>query len=230
MALRIEQYYMSVQQPWAFLIANGYKKCENRHGNFPKKAIGECIAIHATKIKQAQRRHHAYQIAQVQQYLGMIEETQMICKDNEALDKFFEKSIKSIIGIVKLDEIINKADLDENAEVLMKQRYPFYDVGQVTDKKLLFGESYVFTDPIQNVKGTLGIRVLEDPSALKEVRKGVADIEYRIRSTRQQQDQDVHLEEQDLKRDSDDDVCPMYDNAKSTDKQRFVIKLSVPSY
>ena len=224
---------MSVQQPWAYLIGHGYKKCENRDGNPPKAAVGEYVAIHVTKIQSAQKRHAAYQNPVVQRYLESTTETHKICSDNQALDRFFEGSIKSVIGVVKLEAIIDKKGMNPEERRACQEKYPFYDVGLETNKKLLFGKAYLFPDPIPDVKGVLGIRELNDPKALKEVRRGMADVEYSIACMQQQQDNDEQSQEVEEKHDmvldeDDDDVCPVGAVATATGTPRFETILSAP--
>ena len=221
-------FIMSAQQPWAYLMANGYKKCENREGHPPETSIGAYVAIHATKIKTERTRHAAYQIPLVQHYLGLIRETQDICGDNKALDDFFEQSMRSVIGIVKLEAAIDKKHMDPEERRAAQQQYPFFDVGRVTNRKLLLGQSYSFPNPIPNVKGGLGVRILTDADTLEKVRKGMADIQGAIKRMRQQQDHDEEDHDEEEKGhhipdddDSDDDVCPTLDKVTAGDKPRF---------
>ncbi len=46
-----ENIALSVRQPWAWLIVNGYKDIENRSWKFNKKKIGNRIYIHAGQRK-----------------------------------------------------------------------------------------------------------------------------------------------------------------------------------
>lgn len=202
---------MSVQQPWGFLIVNGFKKCENREIYPPQNAIGEYIALHVTKIAPTKRRHETYQIPTVQHYLRMIPETQLICHDNKALDEFFGKTMKSIVGVAKLQKAIDKRNMRPGETQELQRQYPFYDVGKQTNRKLLFADAHSFPSPITDVKGSLGITVIRDPQVLKEVRKSMADVEYAVRSLQQQQDkaQEPHEEEEkgvEISDEDDDEV------------------------
>lgn len=47
---------LSLYQPWASLIAEGYKTCETRARRAPKNAQGEVIAIHASKTEDTDFR------------------------------------------------------------------------------------------------------------------------------------------------------------------------------
>ena len=229
-----QQQYMSVQQPWAYLIAHGFKKCENREGNHPKKAIGQFIAIHVTKNRNKKSRHQAYQIPLVQHFLGLLPETQLICRDYHALDEFFDRSTQSIVGVVQLKAIFSRADLDEETEDDLKQQYPFYDVGRQTNCKLLFGDSYVFDEGIPNVKGVLGIRNLTDPVALREVRKCMAEVEYTMSCMIQQQQNDEQMQNEEEKNemmiseeDDDDDEVQQRDNDEQMQDEAQEHKMQV---
>ena len=230
MALSTAQplYMMSAVQPWAYLMANGFKKCENRDGIVPKDCVGGYTLLHVTKCRTAATRYQAYHQSEVQNYLRNIPETKEICDDDQALDDFFDQSIKSVIAIVKIESVLEKHKMDGKERAEQRLKYPFWDVGRKTNRKVILGESYLLPNPIRDVKGALGIRVVTDADLLRKVHKYMQEIDGNIEKTQQEQDaaQEEHEEEEKAPDISDDDdgVCPDFDGAVTpTHTSTFVI-------
>ena len=223
------QFMISCCEPWAYFIVNGFKKCENRSGNVSKDAIGQYIAVHATKIKTARNRHATYQMPVVQNYLSQIEETKNICGDNEALDEFFNQTYRSILGVVQLKDVVDTMNMTKKERADLKKQHPFYGKGVgFTRHKWLLGPAYAFDDPIGGVKGVLGCRVLNDQQAVEEIRQKMNAIMADKQRMEQEQDGDrqMEVEEEKNDEDDDDDYCPLYD--KETIKGNEAVQ-SVPN-
>ena len=209
-----QQFMISCCEPWAFFIVHGFKKCENRSGNVSKDAIGQYVAVHATRIKTARERHATYQMPVVQSYLSQIDETKHICGDNKALDEFFNKTFRSILGVVQLKAVVDTIKMTKKEREDFKKQYPFYGKGAgFTRHKWLLGPAYAFDDPIDGVKGVLGCRVLNDPEAVDKIRHKMNAIMAEKHTMEEEQDADTHMEIEDEKHDvdDDDDCCPLYD-------------------
>ena len=72
-------YFMSVRNPWAYLIAKGYKKIENRHKGIADDKLNQPIALHvAKKAYPKPARHKYYQLEVVQQCLKIDNNTKFI--------------------------------------------------------------------------------------------------------------------------------------------------------
>ena len=216
-----KQFMISCCEPWAYFIVNGFKKCENRSGNVSKDAIGQYVAVHATRIKTARERHATYQMPVVQNYLSQIDETKHICGDNKALDEFFNKTFRSILGVVQLKAVVDTLKMTKKEKADFKKQYPFYGKGAgFTRHKWLLGPAYAFDDPIDGVKGVLGCRALNDSEAVEKIRHKMNEIMVDKQRMEEEQDAETHMEIEDEKNDEDDDddCCPLYD-----DTNRFAI-------
>ena len=94
------KYALSIRQPWAWLVVNGYKDVENRSWKFSDKFLGNIIFVHAGKMRVSP---------------GKLREFIEICKEHR-IKNYPKKSedfvYGAIIGHVKLVGCVDDSESD----------------------------------------------------------------------------------------------------------------------
>ena len=159
-------YSMSVRNPWAFLIAKGYKKIENRHKGICETKLNEPIAVHvANKQYPKQERHKYYQLEIVQECLKMDNDTKLIHNDNNKLDSFFSDISGSIIAIIYITKTIKSK---ENKNV---KQYKFANIPKEDMYHWIISKSILLSSPIANYSGCLGVRQIKNENVVKIIKE-----------------------------------------------------------
>lgn len=170
----IRMHYMSVRNPWAYLIAKGYKRIENRHKGIALKKLNQPIALHvAKKAYSKQERHKYYQLEVVQQCLKMDDPTKSIHDNNEKLDQFFSELAGSIIAISYITKTI-KAKQHKEAS-----KYRFANIPKQDSYHWIISKTYLLPSPIANCSGCLGVMEIKDENTVELIEKYIKQLNQR---------------------------------------------------
>jgi len=147
-------YSMSVRNPWAYLIAKGYKKIENRHKGLPDSKLKQPIALHVPKKQYPKKeRHEYYAMPLVQQCLKTDKDTRHFYNDYEKLDAFFKEQSSAIIAILFIEQTVKSSDLNR-ASI----KYKFANVPKTTSYHWILSDAiHYLPNPIPNFNGSLGV-------------------------------------------------------------------------
>eukprot|EP00483_Globobulimina_turgida_P004095 UN04103 len=169
MASDLKIYSMSVRNPWAYLIAKGYKKIENRHTGISDTKYNEPIALHVSnKSYNEKDRHKYYALPVVQKCLKTDNKTKNIYNKYNKLDQFFSTMTGSIIAIVYINNTIKSK---ENKQI---SKYQFANVPKGPKQALyhwiISKQIYLLPAPIQKYRGNLGVLQMENKNAVKTLK------------------------------------------------------------
>eukprot|EP01084_Bolivina_argentea_P175018 303117_1 len=157
-------YSMTLRNPWAYLMAKGYKKIENRHKGISSAKLDQPIALHvALKRFPSKERHGYYALPLVQKCLKMDQNTKDIASDYKALDDFFLRMAGSIIAIVFIHKTI------KSAQNRAKSKYEFSNVPHPAAYHWIISKRFLLPSPITNYSGNLGVLAMKDNDAIKSI-------------------------------------------------------------
>eukprot|EP00484_Ammonia_sp_Unknown_P023868 CAMPEP_0197035848 /NCGR_PEP_ID=MMETSP1384-20130603/13524_1 /TAXON_ID=29189 /ORGANISM="Ammonia sp." /LENGTH=267 /DNA_ID=CAMNT_0042465949 /DNA_START=14 /DNA_END=817 /DNA_ORIENTATION=+ len=160
-------FTMSVRNPWAYLIAKGYKKVENRHTGMSSDKLNQPIALHvANKSYPQSERHEYYRLPVVAQCLSVDEHTKSICHDSSKLDAFFEQLSGCIIAVIYIEKT-----LKSNSNLKQIAKYSFADIPRPSKYYWLIAKALYLPEPIANFSGCLGVRCITDQRVLAILRQ-----------------------------------------------------------
>eukprot|EP01084_Bolivina_argentea_P011990 22469_1 len=164
-------YSMSVRNPWAYLIAKGYKRLENRDKGISNAKYNQPIALHVpSKCYPKKERHKYYSLPVVQKYLTMDNTTKDIYNDYDKLDAFFSDMNTSIIAIIYIETTIKSI---ENTETF---KYPFANVPEQRNSHWIINKIYLLPSPIPNYCGNLGVTEMIDKKAISLIKTFLATL------------------------------------------------------
>ena len=163
MASEMKIYAMTARNPWAYLIAKGYKKIENRHKGISDTKWNKPVALSVAKKQYSSAiRHHYYELPVVQECLKLDEQTKDIYNDNDKLDAFFSDLAGKIIGIVYIEKTMKSKDNDQVSH------YKFANVPKQD------GYHWIITNPIDinlnpipKFNGCLGVKEITNDDETK---------------------------------------------------------------
>ena len=140
---------ISIKNPWAFLISQGWKRIENRKVKLPQTWIGHPVLIHASKQPaplKIRKKYHYLIDPYIQSNVILAER---YGASFEAFDKEMKDFHGAIVGCVRFDA----SDLTASDDT---SEYPFYDVPEETRYHWKIGAVISFPSPFEGYSGKLG--------------------------------------------------------------------------
>eukprot|EP01084_Bolivina_argentea_P057017 104242_1 len=157
-------YLMSVRNPWAYLLRQRYKICENRKNGIHVSKINKPVALQVSgHIYPKAQRHEFYDIDEVQKYLKIDEKTKNIWNNKNALDQFFDNMRSQIIAILYVGQVIKN---NENANL---SNYEFAGIPEPTSHAWIISQCIPLSEGVPCTEGSLNVVSLKSKKTLDSI-------------------------------------------------------------
>lgn len=163
-------FLLTLHTIWVFLMAKGYKQCENAARSLSTAAKNQPIILKSSK-KSPANSHSLYENQYVLDALKREPETRDIYHDAAALDDFFEARNDKVFGIMYCHKCYVNADINTPKRLKIQSKYVFANQPIQRHSIWIIDKIFSFQKPvtIKDLSGNTFLLPITNPEIIQEI-------------------------------------------------------------